>query len=167
MINAACSIHVCFPVNAQSLCIFRRSAISTSPTIPICLQEQRQGVLLSHRKNRQKQAGKLPLFLRVIQYHQQARCIDSYYFESEKCSRTMVLRPSIPAIENPTQDKGVSAMRAVNAALQDLTSVVNSGWKAPPAVHGCWARSIWLSSLCKNGVGRSARITTRRLRLRC
>jgi hypothetical protein len=45
----------------------------------------------------------------------------------------MVLRPSIPEIENPTQDKRVSAMRAVNAALQGLTSVMKPGWKAPPA----------------------------------
>jgi separase len=30
-----------------------------------------------------------------------------------------------------TQDKRVSAMRAVNAASQGLTSVMKSGWKAP------------------------------------
>ena len=32
-----------------------------------------------------------------------------------------------------TQDKRVSAMRAVNAASQGLTSVMKSGWKAPRA----------------------------------
>ena len=115
-------------VNAVTLCIFRRRATSFFNHSDMATRAKTRRPVVAPEKR--AEAGKKATA--VSEGDITKRLASTLTISKAKGARNGAATEHSGA-QKPTQDKRVSAMRAVNAASQGLTSVMKTGWKAPRA----------------------------------